>query len=414
LAAEFKRLRSEIFGLLLEKPLTLAESQWKIFNAQLALLATIETWATPLRGSDMTSRRHFGTVRKRSSGRWQAVYRLEGRMYSAGVHATKADALAFLSTVETDLRRGAWIDPGVGKTKLSTYAEEWLKQRNDLAVRTKELYAYLLYHYILPSLGSSTLAALAPSKIRSWHAELSREHASTAAKSYRLLSTILRTAVTDGLLLSSPCRVAGAGVERSAERPVATVQEVEALKDAMPEHMALLVLLATWCQLRRGELFGLRRKDIDLDTATLRIEQSRIITLSGKSLVKEPKTAAGRRTIAVPEFLISNVAQHLKRFTGHEPESLVFTGITGVPLTAGVLQVAWQRARTKVGRMDLHFHDLRHTGLTLAATTGATTVELMHRAGHSSADAAMRYQHATKDRDRTIAEALDKIAKRAD
>jgi integrase len=182
----------------------------------------------------------------------------------------------------------------------------------------------------------------------------------------------------------------------------------------MPEHMALLVLLATWCQLRRGELFGLRRKDIDLDAATLRIEQSRTITLTGKSLVKGPKTAAGRRTIAVPEFLISDVAEHMKRYTGLDPDSLVFTGITGVPLAAGVLQTAWHRARTKVGRTDLHFHDLRHTGLTLAAVTGATTVELMHRAGHSSADAAMRYQHATKDRDRTIAEALNKIAKRAD
>jgi len=50
-----------------------------------------------------------------------------------------------------------------------------------------------------------------------------------------------------------------------------------------------------------------------------------------------------------------------------------------VPLTGNVLQVAWQRARTKVGRNDLRLHDLRHTGLTLAAATGATTVELMHR-----------------------------------
>ena len=53
--------------------------------------------------------------------------------------------------------------------------------------------------------------------------------------------------------------------------------------------------------------------------------------------------------------------------------------------------------------------DSRHTGLTLAAATGATTAELMHRAGHASADAALRYQHATRDRDRILAEALEKI-----
>jgi integrase len=332
-------------------------------------------------------------------------------MYSAGVHALKADALACLATVEADLRRGAWIDPRSGKMTLRLYAEEWLDQRNDLAFRTKELYAYLLDSHIIPSLGNATLIGLAPSKIRSWHASLARMHPSTAAKAYRLLSGILKTAVTDGFIISSPCKVAGGGVERPAERPVATVREVEALEAAMPEHLRLIVLLATWCQLRRAELLGLRRKDIDLANGSLRVEQSRTITMRGKSLVKEPKTVAGRRTIAVPEFLIVRICDHLSRFTGLGDDALVFTGITGVPLTGNVLQVAWQRARAKVGRTDLRLHDLRHTGLTLAAATGATTVELMHRAGHSSSVAAMRYQHATKDRDRIIADALGVIAK---
>jgi integrase len=335
-------------------------------------------------------------------------------MYSAGAYTFKADALACLASIESDLRRGVWIDPRAGKMTLRVYADEWLDQRNDLAFRTKELYVYLLESHIIPALGNATLIGLAPSKIRSWHASLAREHPSTAAKAYRLLSTILRTAVTDGFLVSSPCKVAGGGVERPAERPVATVREVEALEAAMPEHLRLIVLLATWCQLRRAELLGLRRKDIDLAERSLRVEQSRTITMRGKSLVKEPKTEAGRRTIAVPEFLIVRLRDHLDRFTGPEADALVFMGITGVPLTGNVLQVAWQRARTEVGRPDLRLHDLRHTGLTLAAATGATTVELMHRAGHSSSVAAMRYQHATKDRDRVIADALGLIAKPID
>jgi hypothetical protein len=174
------------------------------------------------------------------------------------------------------------------------------------------------------------------------------------------------------------------------------------LEAAMPEHLRLIALLATWCQLRRAELLGLPRKDIDVANASLRVEQSRAITMRVKSLVKPPKTAAGRRTIAVPEFLIERIRDHLGRFTGPEPDALMFTGITGVSLTGIVLQVAWQRARLKVGRTDLRLHDLRHTGLTMAAATGATTVERMHRAGHLSSVAAMRYQHATRDRDRIL------------
>ena len=354
-----------------------------------------------------TGRRHFGSVRKRSSGRWQATYRHEGQLYALGSFSAKADALAYLSTIEADLRRGAWIDPRAGEVTVRTYAEEWLERRPDLAERTKELYLYVLDKHILPALGHATLAALAPSKIRGWHASLAQDYPATASKAYRLLSSIMRTAVIDGLILSSPCKVDGAGTERAAERPIATVAEIEELTKAMPEHLRLVVPLATWCQLRRGEILGLRRKDVDVMHAIIRIEQSRTFAMDGTSIVKQPKTAAGRRTIAVPKQLIATLVEHLDKFTETKPDSFVLTGRSGVPLSRDALQGSWKRSRLTIGRNDLRLHDLRHTGLTLAAATGATTAELMHRAGHSSAPAALRYQHATRDRDRVLADALE-------
>jgi integrase len=361
----------------------------------------------------MVTRRHFGSVRKRSSGRWQATYWHDGRLHSAGTFVAKADALAYLSTMEADLRRGAWIDPRAGQVTLKTYANEWLDRRPDLAVRTRELYRYVLDRHIFPSLGQSTLAGLAPSKIRGWHAGIAQDHPATAAKAYRLLSTIMRTAVVDGFILTSPCKVDGAGSEHAAERPIATVAEVDALTSAMPERLRLAVLLATWCQLRRGEILGLRRRDIDLMHATIRIEQSRTFTRDGSSLTKSPKTAAGRRTLSVPGNVTQAMIGHLEQFTAVDADALVFTMESGAPLTAVTLQRAWSKARRTIGRPDLHLHDLRHTGLTLAAATGATTAELMHRAGHSSVNAALRYQHATKDRDRVLADALEALVKPA-
>ena len=65
--------------------------------------------------------------------------------------------------------------------------------------------------------------------------------------------------------------------------------------------------------------------------------------------------------------------------------------------------------RVTAGRPDLHFHDLRHTGATLAAAAGATIAELMARIGHSTPAMAMRYQHAGADRDKAIAAALSEI-----
>ncbi len=353
------------------------------------------------------TRRHFGSVRKRPSGRWQALFWQDERVQSAGTFATKADAQACLSAMETDLRRGKWIDPKGGQETLGAYANEWLNQRTDLAERTAELYRHILDKHVLSFLGSSTLAELSPTKIRSWHTNIAKDHPATASKAYRLLSSIMRTAVADGFIATSPCKVEGAGTEHAAERPIATVDEVVLLTRAMPEHLRIVVQLAAWCQLRRGEILGLRRMDIDLRQGVICILQSRTFGMDGKQIVKRPKSNAGRRTISVPRPVMNDLMRHLETFTSPDPEALVIVGREGSTLTRDALQGSWERARMTIGRPDLRLHDMRHTGLTLAAATGATTAELMHRAGHASAPAALRYQHASRDRDRRLSEALE-------
>jgi hypothetical protein len=66
-----------------------------------------------------------------------------------------------------------------------------------------------------------------------------------------------------------------------------------------------------------------------------------------------------------------------------------------------------------VGLADLHFHDLRHTGNTMAAAQGASLRELMERMGHASARAALIYQHATRERDEAIAAGMGKLLRQA-
>jgi Phage integrase family len=110
------------------------------------------------------------------------------------------------------------------------------------------------------------------------------------------------------------------------------------------------------------------------------------------------------------EELVIHLAEHA------EPgrNGRLFRGAKGGPLRRAVLQRAWDEARVRVGMAHLHFHDLRHTGNTLAAATGASTRELMARMGHASAEAALRYQHATRERDRAIAAGLGVMASEAD
>jgi integrase len=231
----------------------------------------------------------------------------------------------------------------------------------------------------------------------------------TVAKSYRLLRSLLATAVEDGLIANNPCVIKGAGVERSPERPVATIEQVYALADAVEPRYRMLVLLATFASMRFGELAALTRSRIDLDTGLVTITEAASELNDGTRIVGKPKTEAGRRTVAVPPVLHDDLRRHLDMFAHPGPHGLVFVGPAGGPLRRSNWAKVWRPTAAQLALDHLHFHDLRHTGNTLAAATGASTKELMSRMGHSSSRAALHYQHATSERELAIAHRLSEM-----
>lgn len=293
---------------------------------------------------------------------------------------------------------------------MAKWADAWLTGRTDLRPVTRAKYRHMLDRHVLPVLGAQELAKLRPSAVRSWYMGMRARYKTTADDAYRMLRAILTTAVTDGLIPKNPCQVKGAGQARSAERPIASIAEVNAAAEATPEHHRLAVLLPAWCQLRRGEVLGLQRRDIDLLRRTIRIDRSVVRPMYGDVTVGPPKTSAGQRTVAVPSNVLPALKQHLERYVGPNPEDWLFTSEAGGPMLPSTLNRIWQRARKAIGRPDLFYHDLRHSGLTWSAASGASIAELMRRGGHANPTAALRYQHATEHRDRAIADALADLA----
>lgn len=365
----------------------------------------------------MTRRSPWGSVRRLPSGRFQARYRVGAAEHLAPqTFSTARQAHAFLATTRTAIEHGAWIDVNAATVPLADYATRWLRERALLRPRTSELYEGLLRLHILPTLGPVTLANLKPPMIRTWHAGLlsgPRPGATTAAKSYRLLRTILATAVDDDVLEKNPCRIRGAGVEHSKERPIATIEQVYALADAIDPMYRVLVLTATFTSLRLGELRALTRKHLNLLHASVHVAGQLQELKDGSLVLAPPKTAAGVRTVSIPAALIPELEDQLAHWAGPGLDGFVFAGTKEQPFRRASLYTAWRRATKSVGVDELHFHDLRHTGATLAATTGATTRELMARMGHASPRAALIYQHATQERDQAIAHALNEAIGRA-
>jgi len=171
-----------------------------------------------------------------------------------------------------------------------------------------------------------------------------------------------------------------------------------------------MVLLASWLAMRFGEIAELRRMDVDLSDEVIRIRRAVVRVEGGAFRVTTPKSDAGIRDVSIPPHLLPALEGHLSKHVGSKRDSLLFPAKHGGHLAPATFNRWYYKARAKANRPDLRFHDCRHTGSVLAASTGATLAELMGRLGHSTPAAAMRYQHAAAGRDREIAALLSKLA----
>ncbi|GAA1128745.1 site-specific integrase [Kitasatospora arboriphila] len=364
------------------------------------------------------NRRRFGSVRQLPSGRWQVRYRdpLTGQLRSAeDTYATKRDAEVALTLIEASIVTDKWTDPDAGSVNFADFAATWIKDRK-LEESTRERYATVLRLHILPKLGGRSVGEISPPRVRAWRSGLLDAGVGepSVVKAYQMLRAILNTAVDDGLIQRNPCRIKGADTYDVPERPVLTVPEVFAVADAIGPRWRALVLVTAFATLRFGELAALRRRDVDLAARIVRVRRNQAELNSGKLLDKAPKSAAGFRPVAFPAEIVPAFVHHLEHFAGQGPDGHVFVGPRGGRLRRSNFRDDWVSARAKAGITEnVHFHDLRHTGNTLASQSGASTRELMTRMGHSTTRAALIYQHMTSERDRVLADRMGEAVRQA-
>jgi integrase len=357
------------------------------------------------------AKRTFGSVDRLPSGRYRARYLGPDGKRHTRIFVVKADAWAWLASEQTDLLRNSWRAPNASRRTVGAYADDYLT-RNDLRESTRVLYAGLWRHHLTEPWADVPVDEVTPAAVRSWHAKASRATRPTAlAQSHRLLRAILNVAVADEAIPSNPCRLRGAGTPKPS-RPSRALTAVEALQLAeqlgqyrRTERYRVLVLVLAFGGLRFGEATALRRSDV-LPGGRLRVERS-VRRVSGRWEVGEPKTEAGHRTVTLPAGVAAVLEDHLEKHVRDSPDALLFSTSSGGYLARSNWNSTFRRAADAIGLPAVRPHELRHTGATLAATTGATTKELMRRLGHSSPAAALLYQHAADDRDADIARALD-------
>ncbi len=362
---------------------------------------------------------------KLPSGSWRARWQYKGKTESLTFKDRKlAHAAVALASVEPGPKYVVYakvlglpvpeIIPDQNEALLlSEYARKWIDGR-DLKPRSLQEYNRNLRLHIAPFLGDKAIIAISTQDIRTWRLELLKAVGKpTVAKCYRILHAMFATAVDeDELLARNPCSIRGASYIATEERKIATPEQVFAIANAIQPRYRLMVLLATFAQLRFGELVGLRRSAIDLAACELHVEIATGELDDGTRYDDDPKSRAGKRPVAFPGALVEDIELHLATFAQSGAQGRLFVGRHGgIPRRRNFNRV-WKAALRAAGvpaETDFHFHDLRHTGGTWSAQTGATLKDVMARTGHSSTRAALIYQHATRERDQMIAAGLNAI-----
>jgi len=354
------------------------------------------------------SRHHFGGIRKLPSGRYQARYYHAGERYPAPTtFATKADALAWLASIETDLRRGAWVDPGGGELTVAELSKRWLEHDPSKRTSTLSRDEAIVRLHVLPHLGDRRIADVTPPDVQKLVNSWAKGHAPrTARRQYDVIRALFAYAVASDWLARSPCRGIDLPRVEALRRRVISPEDVSKVAAAIEPRYSPMVWLGAVLGLRWGEVAGLTVGSVDLLRRTLTVNEQ----LGRDRRLGPPKSSAGRRTLSMPLALVELLAAHLAAsgLSAGNTGDLMFTNLQGAPLDYSHWRHrVWAPAARAAELTGTNFHDLRRAAATALVQDGVDLKTAQVRLGHSDPRLTLAvYAQATTGADRMAADRL--------
>ena len=340
-----------------------------------------------------------GSIKQRSKGSWTITFDTgrditgKRQRQTVTIQGTKRQAEARLAELVHQVDTGAYVKPSM--ETVGTFLQRWLDDYISGQIRPTTLEAYWQRgKHLINGLGHIPLAELRPEHIHQYYRDKGQSLcAATLIKHHNLLHEALSHAVRWQSVVRNVAEAVDPPRVTRKEMRALTGSEVHRLLEACenkPWHAIFHTL--TWTGLRRSELLGLRWKDVDLLLATLRVVQTLQKLNTGEFIYQEPKTAAGRRTIALSpasclELRVHRAKQEKDAALLGRPlteDDLVFGHPDGSPRVPSTLTLAFRRLTRRIGFTGVRLHDLRHTMASLYLQQGVSPKTVAERLGHAS------------------------------
>jgi integrase len=339
------------------------------------------------------------------------------------VKGTKKDAERRLAELLHQIDNGIFIKPG--KTSLAEYLERWLRDYAwpSLAPRTAEGYEHIVRRHLIPALGNTSLAKLKPEHLQKYYAQKLSENlsAQTIRHHHTTMHKALQTAFEWGLLSRNPADAVRPPLNQRVEMQTWNEDEIGRFLDiARNSPYYALFYTALFTGLRRSELLALRWLDVDLILCQIHVSRSLHVLKGGKIVIRSPKTAKGRRMVALSPstaLVLSELkeGQKLERAMQGIPlkdDELVFSWSDGNPMLPNSITHAWIRLVRKAGIKAIRLHDARHTHASLMLKQGAHPKVVQERLGHASIQVTLdTYSHVAPGLQDTAARRFDEAFK---
>lgn len=340
----------------------------------------------------------MGSIARRKDGKWRARIVLDDGVTQRARHfARKKDAEDWLAEQVVRMRDGSFVDPMRGRRTFKEYAETWFALQVHYRPSTRSRVGSLLHKHLIPTFGEMPLVAIQRSHVQAWVKGLKLAPASVEGV-YRLLATILRSAVDDHMLTTTPCRKVNLPERTASKIVVPEVEVVARIIGLLPDRAKPIPALAAGAGLRLGEVLGLTVDRVNFLGKTIRVDQQWVTGPHGSQL-GPVKTKASNRTVPVPEDLTGLLAAHLAAFPS---SGFLFTHKAGRPWRRQNWNVLWNDACDKA-KVSVRFHDLRHLYASTLIDAGGSPVVVAQRLGHASIKETLdTYSHLfPKDEDST-------------
>lgn len=342
-------------------------------------------------GTPRARRGHVYRRRTKSGGwsSWHAVIDFDRgedgrRRQKSKSFATRGEAYAWLMQMQTTLACGG---PSLGE-----WLGDWLARSGRLRPSTRQSYGGHVNNYLVPLLGDTPLSVVGVREVEALHEMLAAAGVSTelARRIHATLSSALTGAERDGLIGANPCgRVRLPRGERHEPAVWSGAQAARFLAITASDDLAALWRLALVLGMRRGELAGLRWRDVDLGAATLTIRSTRVV-VGDRVMEGPPKSARSRRVLPLDARTVEILRRQWKGQTRQAlaqvwgPTEYVFTDDHGQALHPTWISRRFTDLVTRLELPLIRFHDLRHTSATLGLAAGESLKAVSDRLGHSS------------------------------